>query len=98
MPESTASVQWQSVSAEVTKLFAFIEARLEQQQARRAALSEAARVDLDAVGAAFPAMRNDWTDAESAYLSGKPVEAVKQAEQVRTEARDALRKLGIDPG
>jgi len=88
--------QWNSLSTELPPLIGLAENRLDMavKKARtsgeRAAL-EAARADLSEV-------RSGWARANSAFGSGRPVEAVAEASEVKRRTHAVLRQLGISLG
>jgi hypothetical protein len=84
-----AVMRWNQLDRSVPPLIA-----LAEERARSG--SQAAKTGAANTEAAIADLRAAWLQASSAFASGRPVEAVQQADDIERRARALLQQLGIN--
>jgi hypothetical protein len=89
---ANAVMRWNQLDQRVPPLLALAEERAKAMSKKG---SGTALADTEA---AIAELRASWLQAGSAFASGRPEDAVQQADQIERRTRELLQRLGVDMG
>ena len=93
MAEATG--QWNSLSADVPKMVAAIQSRVDILGQSRKLPKNVSQAAFDSAKSGLDYMKSTWAEATSAFSSGDAVGAVDKANAVKQKGNEVLQQLGM---
>ena len=94
---AAATTEWNSLSADVPKMVAAIQSRVDILGQSRKLPKNVSQEAFDAAKAGLETMKSTWAEATSAFASGDAVNAVNLANSVKRKGSEVLAQLGMTP-
>ena len=92
-----AAGQWNNLSAEVPKMVAAIQSRVDILARSRKLPKNVSQAAFDSAKSGLDYMKSTWAEATSAFSSGDAVGAVDKANAVKQKGNEVLQALGMTP-
>lgn len=94
---AAANEQWTTLSADVPKMVAAIQSRVDVLSKSRKLPRDLSQESFDAAKSGLETMKTAWAQATSAFANGDPVNAVAMADGARQKGNEVLALLGMNP-
>jgi hypothetical protein len=95
MAEATG--QWNSLSADVPKMVAAIQSRVDILGKSRKLPKNVSQAAFDSAKSGLEYMKSTWAEATSAFSSGDASSAIDKANAVKQKGNEVLQSLGMTP-
>jgi hypothetical protein len=89
--------QWRTLSAEVPKMVAAIQGRIDELSKSRRLPKGVSKASFESAKASFAALNSAWTEATSAGASGDYAGGVAKGQAAKDKAAEIMKQLGIAP-
>jgi hypothetical protein len=93
--KAAATEQWNSLSADVPKMVAAIQSRVDILGQSRKLPKNVSQAAFDSAKSGLEYMKSTWAEATSAFSSGDAASAVDKANAVKLKGNEVLQALGM---
>ncbi len=93
-----ASEQWASLSSDLPQMISAIRSRVEALSKSRKLPRNLDQATFDSAKAGLDSLESSWAGAAGDYSSGKIVEAVSKAKELKEKGAEVMRSLGMTAG
>jgi hypothetical protein len=95
--KAAATEQWNSLSADVPKMVAAIQSRVDILGQSRKLPKNVSQAAFDSAKSGLEYMKSTWAEATSAFSSGDASSAIDKANAVKQKGNEVLQSLGMTP-